>query len=73
MLSSMPVWGNPSRDHPAWDDQRIEGTVYRLMPKKVLRSDGFIDPVYPFDEADKAYRLVSEHPERCVKLGITFP
>lgn len=70
---SMPVWGNPSRDYPAWDDERIEDIVYRLMLAKALKTGGLIDPVVPFAEAAAAYRLIGEHPERCVKLGIMFP
>jgi threonine dehydrogenase-like Zn-dependent dehydrogenase len=70
---SMPVWGNPSRDYPAWDGERIEDTVYRLMLAGALQTDGFLDPVVSFEEADAAYEMIAEHPERCVKLGITFP
>ena len=55
-----------------WNDERIEDTVYRLMLDKKLDTHGFIDPVYPFDQAVEAYKLISEHPEKCVKLGFTF-
>ena len=70
--SSMPVWGNPSRDYPMWDDERLEDTVYRLMLDGRIVSDGFIHPIVPFKEADAGYRLISEQPESCVKLGISF-
>lgn len=70
--ASMPVWGNPSRDYPMWDDERIEDTVYRLMLDGKLQTDGFIDPVYPFDRAVEGYSLIHEHPEKCIKLGIDF-
>ena len=70
--SSMPVWGNPNRDYPMWDDERLEDTVYRLMLDGRLVSEGFVHPIVPFDEADSGYRLISEHPELCVKLGVTF-
>ena len=70
--ASMPVWGNPCRDYPMWDDERIEDTVYRMIVNGNLDTDGFIDPISSFDECHKAYMFASEHPEKCVKLGIRF-
>lgn len=70
--ASMPVWGNPSRDHPMWDDERVEDTVFRLMLEGKLNSEGLVDPICSFEECPEAYRMMSEHPERGVKLGIRF-
>jgi 2-desacetyl-2-hydroxyethyl bacteriochlorophyllide A dehydrogenase len=70
--ASLPVWGNPSRDYPMWDDERLEDTVFRLMQRKSVKVEGIIHPVYPFDQAVEAYREIHEHPDRCVKLGIVF-
>jgi len=70
--ASMPVWGNPCRDYPMWDDERIEDTVYRLMREGKLSSEGLVDPVVSFEDSPEAYRTMSEHPERGVKLGIRF-
>ena len=70
--SSMPVWGNPSRDYPMWEDGRLEETVLRLMESGRLATDGLVDPIVPFDEADRAYRMAHEEPDACVKVGITF-
>ncbi len=70
--SSMPVWGNPSRDYPLWDDGRLEQTALDLMLAGKLNVEGIVAPVLPFDEAAEAYRLITEHPERCVKLGFSF-
>jgi threonine dehydrogenase-like Zn-dependent dehydrogenase len=70
--ASMPVWGNPSRDYPMWDDERVEDTVCRLMLEGKLKSQGLIDPVCAFGDSPKAYAEMSEHPERGVKLGIRF-
>jgi threonine dehydrogenase-like Zn-dependent dehydrogenase len=71
--SSMPVWGNPSRDYPMWDDERVEDTAFELMRQGRLATNGLIDPIVSFEEAAEAYQMVHSHPERCVKLGITFP
>ncbi len=70
--ASMPVWGNPSRDHPMWDDERVEDAVYRLMLDGKLRTEGLVDPICSFEDSPAAYRMMSEHPERGVKLGIRF-
>jgi len=70
--ASMPVWGNPSRDYPMWDDERVEDTVYRLLVNGDLATDGFMDPIVPFEEAAEAYMAASRNPRQCVKLGIRF-
>lgn len=70
--SSMPVWGNPSRDYPLWDDERLEDTVYRMMLDQKLITNGFLHPIVPFDKSDEGYMLIGEHPDRCIKLGVRF-
>jgi 2-desacetyl-2-hydroxyethyl bacteriochlorophyllide A dehydrogenase len=70
--ASMPVWANPSRDYPMWDDERVEDTVYRLMLEGKLNPEGIIDPICSFEDSPAAYVQMSEHPERGVKLGIRF-
>lgn len=72
LISSMPVWGNPSRDHPMWDFSRIEETVLELLRQKKLRTSELITPVVPFERSAEAYREIDNHPERCVKMGITY-
>lgn len=72
MRSSMPVWGNPNRDYPMWDDRRLEDTVFRLMGNKKLTADGMITPTYPFEKSVEAYKFINEHPDQCIKLGITY-
>ncbi len=70
--SSMPVWGNPSRDYPMWDDERLENTVLDLMTSGELKTEGIVSPVFPFERAIEAYRMITVHPERFIKLGFTF-
>ncbi len=72
MLSSMPVWENPSRDHPMWDAERLEETVFALMQTKKITVEGLIAPIYPFEKAMEAYELIDKHPEKCIKLGIGY-
>jgi threonine dehydrogenase-like Zn-dependent dehydrogenase len=70
--ASMPVWHNPSRDYPMWDDERVEEAVYRLMLEGRLDPNGLVDPIVSFEESPEAYVAMSKHPERGVKLGIKF-
>ncbi|MBA7468022.1 hypothetical protein ES707_03263 [subsurface metagenome] len=70
--SSMPVWGNPSRDYPMWHDRRLEDADFRLMVNSKLTTKGIITPVWPFEKSVEAYKFIDEHLERCIKLGITY-
>lgn len=72
MVSSMPVWGNPSRDYPMWDDERIEETALQLVIDGKLNPEGLVDPIVSFEESPEAYMNISRHPEKCVKVGIDF-
>ena len=71
--SSMPVRGNPSRDHPLWDDRRVEETALQLMRAGRLQSDCLVHPVAPFEQSAEAYHWIHDTPDRVVKLGIRFP
>ena len=68
----MPVWDNPSRDYPLWDDQRLRDTVFKLVQARKLSVKDMITPVYPFEKAVQAYHFIGEHPEKCIKLGIIY-
>jgi len=71
--SSLPVWGNSSRDHPLWDDRRVEETALQLMRKGRLQSDGLVHPIFPFEQSAEAYHWIQDHPDRVVRLCIRFP
>ena len=72
MVSSMAVWGNPHRDYPLWDRERVNATVTGLLVSGRLRSDGLITHRIPFDRAEEAYRLIDMHPERVLKVVLTY-
>lgn len=61
----------PLRDY-GWDHQRILAVAEELICSGKLRTDGIIDPVVPFEDVVDAYRMIDEHPERCIKLGVRF-
>ncbi len=69
---SMPVWDNPSRDYPMWDDRDLEDTAFHLMRDKKITADGMITPTHPFEKSVEAYEFINEHPDQCIKLGITY-
>ena len=62
----------PLRDCPAWTLERLVRVALDWLVSGRLRADGIITPIVPFEEAADAYRMIDEHPERAIKLGITF-
>ncbi len=63
----------PLRDAPAWTLARISETALRWLAAGRLRTEGIVTPIVPFEHAAEAYREIDEHPERSIKLGISFP
>lgn len=62
----------PLRDAPGWTLERMVHTALGWMTEGRIRTDGIISPIVPFAEAAGAYRMIDEHPERAIKLGIRF-
>ncbi|MDQ3780043.1 MAG: zinc-binding dehydrogenase [Chloroflexota bacterium] len=63
----------PLRDAPAWTLGRLVETAFAWLVSGRLQTSGIITPVVPFAESAAAYREIDEHPERSIKLGISFP
>lgn len=63
----------PLRGAPAWTLERTVELALRWMITGRIRTDGILTPVVPFEESADAYRMIDEHPERSIKLGIRFP
>jgi threonine dehydrogenase-like Zn-dependent dehydrogenase len=61
----------PLRDY-GWDHERIVDLAEDLIRTGKVRTDGIVQPIVPFEEAADAYRMIDEHPERCIKLGVRF-
>jgi len=72
MISSMPDWGNPLRDHPHWTRQRIQHTLVTLFRQRKLTSEGIMDPIVPFDQAAEAFMSIYKDPSQAIKLGFRF-
>ena len=72
MVSGARLESVPYRDHPRWDPARIERTVMDLFQRGELTVAGMLNPRVQIAEAAEAYRLIDEHPEACVKLGVVY-
>ncbi len=71
MRSSRSI-SDPNRDHPMWDSARIKRVALELIRTKRVSVEGLVTPIVPFEESAEAYRMIDEHPEGCVKLGVRF-
>lgn len=63
---------DPNRDHPRWNFGRIIDTCWKWLSEGRFQCEDIVDPVVPFAQADKAYQEMDKHPERSVKLGVSF-
>jgi threonine dehydrogenase-like Zn-dependent dehydrogenase len=72
LIGSMPVLGNPLRDYPGWDLQRLSRTLIALLSNKSLTSRGVVDPIVDFADAARAFLEIYENPVNAIKLGIRF-
>lgn len=72
LISSMPVWDNPSREAPLWNLARLEAAVVDFFRRGWLTSDGIADPVVDFAHAADAFMQTYHHPDDAVKLCVAF-
>ncbi|MGQ9630679.1 MAG: zinc-dependent alcohol dehydrogenase [bacterium] len=71
MVSSRNI-SDPNRDHPRWDSVRVRNTAFDLLREGKLKVEGLVDPIVPFSEVAEAYKFCDEHPEKSIKLGVTY-
>ncbi|MBX3052082.1 MAG: zinc-binding alcohol dehydrogenase [Caldilineaceae bacterium] len=72
LISSMPVWDNPSREAPQWDLARLEVTVVEFFRRGWLTSQGIAEPIVPFAQAADAFLHTFQDPTDAIKLCINF-
>ena len=72
LISSMAVWGCPSRYHPMWDRRRISRTSIDLLARGLVKVDDFVTQTFPYSHAPAAYRFIDEHPEETIKVVLTY-
>ena len=63
---------DPNRDHPRWDFRRIVDTCWKWLEEGRFDCEDVVDPVVPFEDSVEAYIEMDNHPERSVKLGVSF-
>lgn len=63
---------DPNRDHPRWNFGRIIDTCWKWLSERRFECEDIVDPVVPFADSAKAYEEMDKHPERSVKLGVSF-
>jgi threonine dehydrogenase-like Zn-dependent dehydrogenase len=72
-LISVRAESLPLRGAPAWTLQRLVQLGLDWLAAGRIRTEGIITPIVPFAESANAYREIDKHPERSIKLGISFP
>jgi threonine dehydrogenase-like Zn-dependent dehydrogenase len=63
---------DPNRDHPRWNFRRIVDTCWKWLAEGRFECEDVVDPVVPFEDSVEAYIEMDNHPERSVKLGVSF-
>lgn len=71
-LVSVRSESQPLRDAPAWTLGRLVDLGLKWMIDGRIMTEGIIHPIVPFEESAGAYRMIDEHPERSIKLGVRF-
>jgi threonine dehydrogenase-like Zn-dependent dehydrogenase len=71
-LFSVRAESLPMRDAPGWTLDRMAHLGLDWLTSGRIRTDGIITPIVPFEESADAYRMIDEHPERSIKLGVRF-
>lgn len=72
MVSSMPVWGNPMREYPRWDEARLFNTIESFFIQGKIASDGILNPIVPLAEAAEAFMAIYHDPGDAIKLAVRF-
>jgi threonine dehydrogenase-like Zn-dependent dehydrogenase len=72
LRSSMPVWNCSHRNQPMWNLSRIERIAISLLEERKLTVKPLIWERIPFEQAYKAYEMISETPGSKAKILLTY-
>lgn len=72
MISSMTVNSCSSRSYPRWSLERLNSTALQLLLDKKVKVEELVTHVFPFKQAVKAYQLLMSHPERTIKIVLSY-
>lgn len=70
--ASMGVWGCPSRYAERWSHERVIDESWRLLDERKINIDGFKISHMPFDQAQQAYEMIRDEPEKSLKIVLTY-
>jgi threonine dehydrogenase-like Zn-dependent dehydrogenase len=72
LLASLPAlsWNNPTRANPPMHAKELQAAVINDFCKGRISADGILRPTLPFSSADQAPKLISEAPEKVLKVLI---
>ena len=72
LISSMPTWDNPQRDYPLWDEQRMVQTLENMFIRKMITSEGIVEPVVSFDQSISMIMEIYNNPANSIKMGVSY-
>jgi NADPH:quinone reductase-like Zn-dependent oxidoreductase len=72
LISSMSVNDCRHRDCPLWNLDRLNKTALNLIVNSKIETETLITHTFPFLEAKKAYALIQNHPEKTIKVILTY-
>lgn len=72
LISSISVNGCPHRDYPLWDIDRLNKTALSLLQDGKVKVTDFITHKILFKEAEKAYQLIQNEPEKILKIVLSY-
>lgn len=73
LISSLPVWGNPMREYPLWNEERVRQTLIEMFKRKMISSENIVDPVVEFQNAPEEILSIYRNPCQSNKLGVVYP
>lgn len=65
-------YGVPQRGHPAWTLDRLNVTARQLIADGVIRTEGLVTHRIPFEQAARAYALITDTPQDTIKVVLTY-
>lgn len=63
---------SPSHGHPSWAGRRLNDTVWELLVRGELKTEGLVTPIVRFDEAAEAYERADKNPATVIKFGVRY-
>lgn len=69
LIGSMPVWQNPMRDYPRWDEARMRRVLETLFTNGQLQSSMITDPVVDLATLPEAFMSIYHDPHDAIKLS----